>query len=124
MPVSSVSGTLSTSVYFISMFLLLGILVPPVRTAFHDADFAAATHLAEGISGQIDALSPGMTTVLKFGSFPGVSTSVALSGTEVVATVDGVSASESVVWQQLPSLVLSADYDYEVTLNGGVVRRA
>jgi hypothetical protein len=120
MPVSSISGTLSTSVYFVSMFLLLGVLIPPVKAAFHDADLAAATHLAEGISEQIDALSPGMTTVLKFGSFPGVATSVALSGTNVSATVDGVSASERVVWQ-LPSLVLSADRGYVVALNGGVV---
>ncbi|MDA4114326.1 MAG: hypothetical protein OK474_09790 [Thaumarchaeota archaeon] len=120
MPVSSVSGTLSTSVYFVSLFLLLGVLIPPVKTAFHDADLAAATHLAEGISEQIDALSPGMTTVLKFGSFPGVSASVALSGTNVSASVDGVSASETVVWQ-LPSLVLSVDQGYAVALKGGVV---
>jgi hypothetical protein len=123
MPVSSVSGTLSTSVYFVSLFLLLGVMIPSVKTAFHDADLVAATHLAEGVSEQIDALSPGMTTIIRFGSFPGVSTSVTLSGTNVSASVDGVSASERVVWR-LPSLVLSADHGYAVALDGVVVSLA
>jgi len=118
MPVSGLSGVLSTSVYFASMLLLLGILIPPVRTAYGDADLAAARHLAESIAGQIDALSPGMTTVLKFGSFPGVVTSVALSGKSVTATVDGSSAVEPVIWT-LPSSVLSADRGYVVELKGG-----
>lgn len=118
MPVSSLSGVLSTTVYFASMLLLLGILVPPVRTAYGDADLSAARHLAESIAGQIDTLSPGMTTVLKFGSFPGVATSVALSGRSVRATVDGSSAIEPVIWT-LPSSVLSADRGYVVELKGG-----
>jgi len=118
MPVSSLSGVLSTTVDFASMLLLLGILVPPVRTAYGDADLSAARHLAESIAGQIDTLSPGMTTVLKFGSFPGVATSVALSGRSVRATVDGSSAIEPVIWT-LPSSVLSADRGYVVELKGG-----
>ncbi len=118
MPVSSLSGALSTSVYFASMLLLLGILIPPVRTAYGDADLAAAKHLAESIAGQIDALSPGMTTVLRFGSFPGVDISVALSGRSVTATVDGSSAREDVIWT-LPGSVLSSDRGYVVELEGG-----
>ena len=120
MPVSSVSGALSTSVYFVALFLLLGALIPPVKAAFHDADSAAAVHLAQGISEQIDALSPGMTTTMKFSSFPGVTSSVVLSGTNVTATVDGVSASERVDWR-LPSISLSTDMGYELTLDGDVV---
>ena len=120
MPVSSVSGAVSTSVYFVSLFLLLGVLIPPVKAAFHDADAAAATHLAEGISQQIDALSPGMMTTLKFGSFPGVTCSVVLSGANVTATVDGVSASQRVSWQ-LPSIALSADRGYVLALDGAVL---
>jgi hypothetical protein len=120
MPVSSVTGSISTAVYFASLFLLLGVLIPPVKTSFHDADLAAATHLAQSIGEEIDALSPGMTTVLKYGSFPGVATSVVLSGNNVTATVDGVSASEEVAWA-LPSLTLSADTGYDVTVEGGAI---
>ncbi len=120
MPVTSLSGALSTAVYFASMFLLLGILVPPVRSVYGDADLAAARHLAGGIAGQIDALSPGMESLVSFDSLPGVSVSVTLSGSSVIATVGGESASESVNWG-LPGVALSAGQDYEVTLNGGVV---
>jgi hypothetical protein len=123
MPVSSITGSLSTAIYFASLLLLLGVLIPPVRASFHDADLAAATHLDQGIAEQIDALSPGMTTVLKFGSFPGVATSVVLSGKNVTVTVDGVSASEVVAWA-LPSLTLSTDTGYVVTLAAGEVTLA
>ena len=118
MPASSVSGALSTSVYFVSLFLLLGVLVPPVRTVYQDADLSAARHLAEGIAAQIDNLSPGMTSILRFDSFPGVSTSVALSGASVTVAVDGSSVSQRVTWQ-LPDTALSADREYVVTLDGG-----
>ncbi len=120
MPVSSLSGALSTAVYFASMLLLLGVMVPPVRTASGDADLAAARHLAVSIAGQIDGLSPGMTSVLKFSSFPGVSASVALSGFSVTATVDGVSASDAVTWA-VPTLALSADHGYVVQVAGGAL---
>ena len=42
MPVSSLSGALSTSIYFAAMLLLLGVLIPPVRTAYGDARPAAS----------------------------------------------------------------------------------
>jgi hypothetical protein len=123
MPASSISGALSTSVYFIAMFLLLGMLVPPIRAAYQDSDLAAAGHLAEGTAEQIDDLSPGMTSVLEFGSFPGVTTSVVLSGDAVTATVGGASASAPVVCL-LPGSVLSADVAYTVVLEGGDLRLA
>jgi hypothetical protein len=123
MPVSSLSGALSTAVYFASMFLLLGILIPPVKTVYEDADMAAARHIAEGIAGQIDALSPGMSSVVWFASVPGSSASVVLSGGSVTATVGGESASEPVRWG-LPGVSLSTDLDYEVTLNGGALEVA
>jgi hypothetical protein len=123
MPVSSLSGALSTSVYFASMLLLLGVLIPPVRTAYGDADLAASRHLAASIAGQIDDLSPGMTSVLKFSSFPGVAESVALSGFSVTATVDGISASDAVTWA-VPTLDLSADHAYVVEISGGALELA
>ncbi len=123
MPVSGVSGALSTSIYFVSLFLLLATLIPPTRAAYDDADLAAARHLAGALAQQIDDLSPGMTSALKFGSSPGVSTSVLLSGRNVTATVGGSSATAGVVWQ-LPTSLLSADDTYVVSLDGGALEVA
>jgi hypothetical protein len=120
MPVSSVSGAISTSVYFTSLFLLLGFTLVPVRAACQEADLSAARNLAAGLAGQIDDLSPGMTTVLRFASLPGVPASVALSGASIVVSVGGESVRESVVWP-MPDLNLSSDRAYVVSLDGGAI---
>ena len=123
MPTTSVSGALSTSIYFVSMFLLLGLLIPPTRGAYEDGNVAAARHLAEGIAGQIDEMSPGMTSVLRFSSFPGVAQSVSLSGHSVTATVGGFSASSPVIWA-LHESRLFPDRSYEIEIVGGELQIA
>jgi hypothetical protein len=115
MPVSSVSGALSTSIYFASLFLLLGVLLPPTRSAYDDACAESARHLAGSIADQIDELSPGMTSALQFGSFPGAATTVTLAGVNVTVDVGGASATVSTVWQ-LQRASLSPGRSYEVTL--------
>lgn len=124
MPVSSVSGVVSTSTYVVSMALLLALLAPSLRAASSGADAAAAAHLSQAIASQIDDLSPGMSTTLRFGSSPGAPASVTLSGSSVTATVGGQSSTRAVAWA-LPDSVLSSGRDYVVSLNGaGVVELA
>jgi hypothetical protein len=120
MPVSGVSGTVSTSVYFVSMLLLLGILVPATKGAYGDATSRSASQLAGALADQIDALSPGMTSEISFSSFPGVSASVVLSGRSVTATVDGSSASAPVALE-LPTTTLTPDTRYVVSVRGGAL---
>jgi len=123
MPVSSLSGSLSTGVYFASMFLLLFVLANPVRIAFHDADLRAAQQIASGVATQLDDLSPGMESSLSLQTSPGVSVSVRLAGPNVTAVVDGVSASADVRWT-IPDITLATGHDYTVTIeavaDGGV----
>jgi hypothetical protein len=122
MPVNSLSGSLSTSVYFASMFLLLFVIAAPVGTAFRDANQRAAQELASGIATQIDDLSPGMQSSLILRSSPGISVSVSLSGSSVTAVVDGQSASAQVRWDIAQSTLVGGRI-YTVALgsmaNGG-----
>jgi hypothetical protein len=120
MPVSSVSGLISTSAYFAAVLLLMVVLIAPAGDAYHDASERAASVLAGGIAQQIDALSPGMKTDLEIGSFPGITVSVTFSASVVTATVDGASATQSVLWT-LPPASLSPGHQYTLGLNGGLV---
>lgn len=120
MPVSSVSGALSTSIYFASLFLLLGLLLSPTRATYADASAASARHLAGALAEQIDDLSPGMSSIIEFGSSPGVKTSVTLSGMNVTVDVGGTSATARTVWL-LQESSLSSGRSYEVTLAGDEV---
>jgi hypothetical protein len=121
MPASSVSGVISTSLYFAAMFLLMAVVLGPVVSLYRDSSVAAATHLDQGIAAQIDGLSPGMKTEVEFGSFPGTSISVSFAGDNVTATVNGYSVSETVAWS-LASQQLGPGKGYDVYLVGGVVQ--
>jgi len=117
MPVNSLSGSLSTAVYFASMFLLLFAVASPVRSAYQDSDLRAAQQITSGIAAQIDNLSPGMESVLSLRSSPGVSVSVLLSGSNVTTVVDGESAASQVRWS-MEDCTLQPGQEYTVTIEG------
>jgi len=123
MPISSVSGILSTSVYFVAVFLLMLVVMVPAADLYRGASQLAAGQLARGLADQVDALSPGMKTAIEFGSLPGMDVAVYLSGTNVTATVNGFSATQEAAWQ-LATASLSPGEEYVATLNGGVVTLA
>jgi hypothetical protein len=123
MPTSSVSGMLSTSVYFAAIFLLMAVVMGPAANLYRGASLEAAGHLAQGIAAQIDDLSPGMRTAIEFGSYPGMEVSVSFSGASVTATVNGFSATQEVAWQ-LDTYTLGPGEDYQALLRGGVVALA
>lgn len=115
MPVSSLSGSLSTSVYFASLFLLLFVLSGPVGGAYADANQRAAQQVAAGVAAQINRLAPGMETELVLRSAPGVSTTVDIDGTTLTAVVDGHSASAELDWS-LGRTTLTSGTGYVVTI--------
>jgi hypothetical protein len=123
MPTSSVSGVLSTSVYFVAVFLLMLVVMVPSADLYRGSSQEAAGQLAHGLATQVDALSPGMRTAIEFGSTPGMDVSVHLSGTNVTATVNGFSATQQAAWQ-LATASLSPGEEYVLTLSGGVVTLA
>ena len=115
MPVSGVSGSLSTGVYFTAMFLLLFALTPPVRAAYEDANLRAAQQIASGLGAQIDGLAPGMVSRLSFQSSPGEAVTVKIDGESVTATVNGVSSAFTVRWN-MGSADLAAGSVYDVSI--------
>jgi hypothetical protein len=115
MPVNSLSGSLSTAVYFTSMFLLLFAVAAPVRAAYQDANLRAAQQVASGVATQIDEIIPGMESSLSLQSSTGVAVSVHLEGPIVTAVVDGESADAQVRWN-MPEVTLAAGHDYTVTI--------
>ena len=124
MPVTSLSGSLSTAVYFASMFLLLFALAGPVRAAFEDSSLRSSQQIASGVATQLDDLCPGMASSLSIQSSPGVSVSVHLAGSNVIVFVDGASAHAQVRWD-MPDVTLSPGHDYTVdveSLGGQSVR--
>lgn len=121
MPASSVSGLLSTSVYFISMLLLLALLVGPAANLYTGASLQAAKHLADGIAAEVNDLVPGMTTKVGFDPSLGTRESVSLSGTLVTATVNGQSAAAALDWPAV-NASLVAGTPYIVYLADGVVQ--
>lgn len=120
MPVSSVEGLLSTSVYFVAVLLLMVIVMVPVASLYTGASAQAARALAKGVAGQVDALSPGMETMVEFGSYPGMSVSVRFSDEAVTATVNGFSSTVATSWP-LNGVLLEPGTQYDLALNGGVV---
>jgi hypothetical protein len=120
MPVSSVSEQLSTALYFSSVFILMIVAMMPVTSLYRDSNQLAAQRLASGIATQVGALVPGMTSEIEFGSSPGMNVSVRLSGSEVVATVNGLTSASSTSWR-MDSVVLSPYRQYSIQLSGGVV---
>jgi hypothetical protein len=120
MPASSMSGLLSTSVYFAAVMLLMAVVMSPVASLYGVASLDAAGALAKGVATQIDDLSPGMVTSVEFGSFPGTHASVYLTGTNVTADVNGFSAT-SRVDVPLSSATLSSGVAYDVSIVDGVV---
>ncbi|MDA4135017.1 MAG: hypothetical protein OK441_05560 [Thaumarchaeota archaeon] len=125
MPVNSLSGSLSTAVYFASMFLLLFVLAAPVRTAYQEANLRAAQQVASGVATQIDDLSPGMESSVSLQSSPGVTVSLHLAGSNVTAFVDGESANAQVRWN-MADVTLEAGHTYTVAIEsvGGESVRA
>jgi len=120
MPTSSISGLFSTSAYIFALMLLMVAVMTPALALYRDANVEAAGRLAQGLAGQLDDLSPGMKTVVEFGSSPGVDVAVTFSAAGVTATVDGFSATRPVGWP-LASSTLVPGVDYEILLAGGVV---
>ncbi len=120
MPVSSVSGLLSTSSYFIAVLLLMVVVMSPVAEIYRGASTDSAAALARGVAGQIDSMSPGMTTELEFSSYPGTSVSVTLSGSSVIATVNGFSSTHTVTWP-LGTAILQPGRQYDLVVSAGVI---
>jgi hypothetical protein len=120
MPTSSISGIVSTSVYFAAVLLLMVAVMAPAVTLYRGSSLEAAARLAHGIAAQIDDLSPGMRSAIEFGSYPGMEVAVTLSGANVTATVNGLSATQAVNKQLVTSTLMPGEV-YEVVLAGGVV---
>lgn len=120
MPVSSVEGLLSTSVYFVAVLLLMAVVTAPLASLYRGASAQAAETLAKGVAGQVDALSPGMETEVEFDSYPGASVSVQFSGAGVTATVNGFSFTVTAHWP-LSAADLGSGRQYDVMLSDGVV---
>jgi hypothetical protein len=120
MPVSSVSEQISTALYFSSVFILMIVAMVPVTNLYRDSNQLAADRLASGIAAQVGALVPGMTSELEFGSYPGMNVSVRLSGSEVIASVNGLTSASPTSWL-MDSIVLSPYRHYSILLSGGVV---
>jgi len=120
MPVSSVSGLLSTSVYFGALFLLMVVVMVPGLSLYSDASQTAARTLATGVADQVDAMSPGMTTDIEFGSFPATWVAVFFSGTTVAASVNGFTSTAQVVWPLSASRLVPGQH-YLLTIEGGTV---
>jgi hypothetical protein len=123
MPVSSVSGMLSTSFYFVAVLLLMVVIMGPALSVYSGASLEAAGRIDRAVAVQVDDLAPGMRTVVEFGSYPGMVVSVKFSGDNVTSTVNGFSATESVGWQ-LATCTLGPGERYEFQLSGGVVTLA
>jgi hypothetical protein len=123
MPTSSVSGIISTSVYFAAVLLLMAAVMAPAVTLYRDASLEAAGRLAHGIAAQVDDLSPGMKSAIEFGSYPGMDVAVTFSGANVTATVNGLSATQAVN-KQLTTARLAPGEVYEILLVGSVVNIA
>lgn len=120
MPVSSISGVISTSAYFTAVFLLMLVVMSPVASLYKAASLESAGTLAGGIATQVDDLSPGMVTSIEFGSYPGTGASVSFAGTDVTATVNGYSSSVAVDLP-LSTCSLHPGVRYSVSLVNGVV---
>ncbi len=117
MPVNSLSGSLSTAVYFAAMFLLLFAVASPLEGAYQDANMRAAQQISSGLAAQINNLSPGMESVLVLRSSPGVSVTVHIDGAQVEASVDGAIAVAPTKWTMDDS-TLAGGSEYTVTIQG------
>ncbi|MDA4122961.1 MAG: hypothetical protein OK456_07270 [Thaumarchaeota archaeon] len=117
MPVNSLSGSLSTAVYFAAMFLLLFAVASPLEGAYQDANTRAAQQISSGLAAQINDLSPGMESVLVLRSSLGVSVTVHIAGGEVEASVDGATAASPTRWTMDDS-TLTGGSEYTVTIHG------
>jgi hypothetical protein len=120
MPVSTLSAALSTSIYTISLLLLLGILVYPVHDVFDSSRQRAADVIVRGLAAELNSLAPGMTSRLEVAPVPGTSISIGFAGKTVSVTVDGAASSEPVRWM-LPQAALAPGRWYTVSLRDGLV---
>ena len=123
MPASSISGLLSTSVYFAAVLLLMAVVMAPGLNLYRDASQKAAATLVGGVAQEVDALVPGMTSDLEFQSYPAMTASVTFSGNNVTATVDGFSSSLPVNWPLAASTLLPGHH-YRLSVIDGVVSAA
>jgi hypothetical protein len=116
----SVSSQLSDAVYLAAIIGLAVLLARPVYLVYSASQQRGAEVVASGVAAMLDSLSPGTTVVTALESYPGVKLSVALSGSTVVATLGGASATAHVKWE-LPRATLSGGETYNFTLLGGGV---
>ncbi len=120
MPASSVSGLLSTSMYFAAVILLMVVIMSPVASLYRLASLDSANAFARGVASQVDDLSPGMVTSVEFESSPGTAVSVSFAGSSVTATVNGFSATMNVDLP-LSTATLDSGVTYDISLVDGEV---
>ena len=119
MPTTGISAQVEQAVYMASVFGLLLLLARPAYLVF-SASEGRDQAVAQGVAGTVDALAPGSSVMVSLPAYPGLSLSVSISGTLVIASVDGNQANATVQWPMEP-MVLDAGASYSFALADGHV---
>lgn len=119
MPAASISESLSWGMYIASGLLLLMVLMPTVQGTMNYSAQAQAAAVADGVTGVLNALRPGLVSVVSFQSLWGNLT-VRLSGHLASALYGGGEVEEYCRWS-LPNIVLHSGRLYYVHLSSGMV---
>ena len=120
MPTTGISAQVEQAVYMASVFGLLLLLARPAYLVFSASEERGAQAVAQGVAGTVDALAPGSSVMVSLPAYPGLSLSVSISGTLVIASVDGTQANATVQWPMEP-MVLDAGASYSFALADGHV---
>ncbi len=120
MPASSIDAINSWGIYLIASAVLVSALLPPLLGAARDSRKGADWRVADGIQHQLDALRPGITLSLSYGSWPSAD-SVQLDGKEISMDYGNGTVSLPSLWN-LPITTLKPSVVYRVWLEGDNVR--
>jgi len=119
-PTSSVSTLNSWGLYLIAAGALVGLMSPQLIGVAADSREGTDWRYADGIRAALDSLSPGMTIVLTYGSWPGADP-IHLSGRLISVAYGNGTISLSSRWD-LPSMTMSPFLSYRAWIAGTEVQ--
>ena len=120
MPVASISESLSWGMYVASAMMLVLALMPAIQGTLNFTVQAESVAVADGMAGVLNALRPGVVSVVSFES-PWGNLTVNLSGHLETVRYGGTELREYCRWS-LPGVVLYPGRLYYARLADGAVK--
>jgi len=120
MPASSIGALNAWGVYLIASAALVGVMSPQLMGLTGDSREGADWRVADGIRATIDALRPGTTIVLYFGTLASMD-QVRLGGKSIAITWGNTTVGLESKWN-LPNATLAPSHVYRLRLVGNDVQ--